>query len=251
MIRFDQRFSARVTVAILLAVTTQMYMNAASAFSYGPESQAEWDGWSMVCKVRFTVSLEGRNSARASSFPPETVQRWADQYGDCWGMLHHHCAGILFLQRAKFAPSEAERQFDLNSALQQHEASLKRCPNTNRQFSVALTHMGMVYTESREFAQASAKFDEAIGLHPGYDGAYLAKGIMLRRMGKNQESLETLRTGSTATQGSSAELENALALAYFDSKQFEKAREHARRAYALGYPLPNLRDKLAKVGFPL
>jgi tetratricopeptide (TPR) repeat protein len=241
----------RIAAVSLLVVVAQIPAETASAFSYGPESQAEWDGWPMVCKVRFTVSLEGRNSWRANSYPAETVQRWADQYGECWGMLHHHCAGILFLQRAKFARSKPERQFDLNSALQQHEASLKRCPNSNRQFSVALTHMGMVYTESREFQKARKMFDDAIALHPDYEGAYLAKGIMLKRSGKREESLETLLAGSAATQGSSAELENALGLAYFDGKQFEKAREHARRAYALGYPLPSLRDKLAEAGFPL
>jgi tetratricopeptide (TPR) repeat protein len=251
MIRIDRRGILRIGAASLLLAVSQIPAETARAFSYGPESQAEWDGWPMVCKVRFTVSLEGRNSQHANSFPPETVQRWADQYGDCWGLLHHHCAGILFLQRAKFAPSKTERQFDLKSALQQHEYSLKTCPKTNRQFSVALTHMGMVYAEAQEYAKASAMFDDAIDLHPDYDGAYLAKGIMLRRQGKREESREALLAGSTATQGSSAELENALGLAYFDSKQFEAAREHARRAYALGYPLPNLRDKLAKAGFPL
>ena len=235
----------------LIVAIAQMPAETAMAFSYGPESQAEWDGWPMVCKVRFTVSLEGRNSVYANSFPPETVKRWADQYGDCWGMLHHHCAGILFLQRAKFAPSQRERQFDLNSAVQQHEFSLKTCPKSNRQFSVALTHMGMVYTETREYAKAERMFEDAIELHPDYDGAYIAKGIMLKRAGKREQSLAALQAGSTATQGSSPELEYALGLAYFDSNQFENAREHARKAYSLGYPLPNLKDKLAKVGFSL
>jgi tetratricopeptide (TPR) repeat protein len=235
----------------LLVAIAQIPAETAGAFSYGPESQAEWDGWPMVCKVRFTVSLEGRNSARANSFPPETVQRWADQYGDCWGMLHHHCAGMLWLQRAKLAPSKQERENALLYALKQNEASQKRCPKSNRQFSVALTHMGMVFTEAREFTKASEIFDEAISLHPDYDGAYLAKGIMLKRSGEPEKSLATLQAGSAATQGSSAELEYALGLAYFDSDQFEKAREHARRAYALGYPLPNLRDKLTRAGYSL
>jgi tetratricopeptide (TPR) repeat protein len=251
MMRINRRGILRAGAASLLVAIAQIPAETASAFSYGPESQSEWDGWPMVCKVRFTVSLEGRNSARANSYPPEVIQQWADQYGDCWGLLHHHCAGILFLQRAKFAPSKTERQFDLNSALQQHQYSLKTCPKSNRQFAVALTHMGMVYTESGEFAKAKRMFDDAISSHPDFDGAYLAKGIMLKRQGRRQDSLDALLAGSAATQASSAELENALGLAYFDSGQFENARAAARRAYALGYPLPTLRDKLAKVGFPL
>jgi tetratricopeptide (TPR) repeat protein len=252
MIGLNNHYVARISAAVLLLAVAPIFAKTAYASDwYSPKSQAEWDGWPIVCKVRYTVSLEGRSSAYANSFPPDTVQRWADRYGDCWGMLHHHCAGILWLQRAQQTPSKQERQNALLYALEQNESSQKRCSKSNRQFSVALTHMGMVYTEAREFAKAKQEFDEALGLHPDYDGAYIAKGIMLKRSGKPEESLATLVAGSAATQGSSAELEYALGLAYFNSNQFEKAREHARRAYALGYPLPSLKDKLASVGFSL
>ncbi len=39
-----------------------------------------------------------------------------------------------------------------------------------------------------------------------------------------------------------------LGLAHFALKQYDKAEEAARKAYALGYPLPGLREKLRRVG---
>jgi len=36
-----------------------------------------------------------------------------------------------------------------------------------------------------------------------------------------------------------------------DLKDFPAAQDHARRAYELGYPLPGLRDRLARAGHPL
>lgn len=42
-----------------------------------------------------------------------------------------------------------------------------------------------------------------------------------------------------------------LGLLYVDEKNMEKAREHARAAYAAGFPLPGLKDKLARAGYPL
>lgn len=42
-----------------------------------------------------------------------------------------------------------------------------------------------------------------------------------------------------------------LGLLYADEKNMEKAREHARAAYAAGFPLPGLKNKLARAGYPL
>jgi Tfp pilus assembly protein PilF len=37
-------------------------------------------------------------------------------------------------------------------------------------------------------------------------------------------------------------------LAYFKKKDYAKAREHAKKAYALGFPLPGLKNKLVEAG---
>jgi tetratricopeptide (TPR) repeat protein len=49
----------------------------------------------------------------------------------------------------------------------------------------------------------------------------------------------------------SAEANYAYGLMLFDQKQYDEARQRATAAYAAGYPLPGLRDKLRKAGYPL
>lgn len=42
-----------------------------------------------------------------------------------------------------------------------------------------------------------------------------------------------------------------LGLVYLEMKQYDKAREHAQAAYAAGYPLTGLKNRLAKAGYAL
>jgi tetratricopeptide (TPR) repeat protein len=114
-----------------------------------------------------------------------------------------------------------------------------------------VTHLGLTFLEAGALGKAEEQFDRAISSHPEYAGAYVAKSSLLKKRGSLDAAIAVLVKGSKATEEQSAELENVLGLAYFQKKNYEKARDHARTAYSLGYPLPGLRDKLAKAGYPL
>jgi tetratricopeptide (TPR) repeat protein len=201
--------------------------------------------------VRFTVSAGGSSSQFAGTYPPEVVAQWQDKFGECWGLLHHHCGALLQLQRAKGAVRPQDRRFALDSAVAEDNFALNACPAANPFYSVIVTHLGLTFTEAGAPAKAEQQFDRAISMHPTYAGAYVAKASLLKRQGSPSAARDVLIKGSEATNGESPELENALGLAYFDAKQFDKARDHARRAYSLGFPLPALRDKLVRAGYPL
>ncbi len=72
-------------------------------------------------------------------------------------------------------------------------------------------------------------------------------GIHLQKSGRENAALEQLEIAE-ALAPDSAEVHYALGLAYFDLEKFDKSSIHAERAYALGYPLPGLRDKLLAAG---
>jgi tetratricopeptide (TPR) repeat protein len=184
-------------------------------------------------------------------YSPEEVAQWQGKFGDCWGLLHHHCGALLQLQRAKRVVRPQDRRAALDSAIAEDGFALNACPAENPFYSVIVTHLGLTFTEQGAAAKAEQQFDRAIAMHPTYAGAYVAKASLLKKQGSPSAALDVLIKGSEATNGESPELENSLGLAYFDAKQFAKAREHARRAYSLGFPLPALRDKLARAGFPL
>lgn len=75
-------------------------------------------------------------------------------------------------------------------------------------------------------------------------GIYLhRRGLYQRAAGKYQQAIEI--------QERAPEAHYNFGLLLLEMERYEAAREHAREAYALGYPLSGLRDKLAAAGYPL
>ena len=154
-------------------------------------------------------------------------------------------------ERARSASSQNLRKFELDSAVDEHTYAAGYCPRSNPFWSNIEANLSIVYAEQGNLGKALITLDEAIAAHPDYDGSYIAKSIVLKRAGKAAESRAALIEGSKVTAQGSAELEYALGLSYFESKEYEAARQHARTAYKLGYPLPGLMNRLEKAGFPL
>jgi tetratricopeptide (TPR) repeat protein len=239
----------RVWAAVLalgLAVATDAF-----GYSYGPQNRAEWDGWPEYCKARYTVSLIGGKSEFGQEIGRDTVARWQDQMGLCWRYLHHHCGAILQLNRAKTARIASDREFALNSAIKEDQLAARYCPASHPFSADIATHIAMSYVEAGDFVKATQSLDWVIQTHPAFPQSYLMKSSLLRRAGKAGAALEVLEAGDLATNGQSAEIHNAIGFAYLNAKDYEKARQHARKAYELGFPLPGLRDKLADAGYPL
>lgn len=75
----------------------------------------------------------------------------------------------------------------------------------------------------------------------------LIYGTYLSRAGKPKEALRELELAQKLDD-SNANIHYNLGLIYLDFKDYPKAREHAERAYALGFTLPGLRKRLEEAG---
>lgn len=94
---------------------------------------------------------------------------------------------------------------------------------------------------------AECYFERAIRWRPNDPNVYLVYGIHLHRIGSLDKALSAYKV-SEKIQPNSADLQYNLGLLYFEMKQYTIAKEHAKKAYLLGYPLPGLRKKLTDVG---
>jgi tetratricopeptide (TPR) repeat protein len=94
---------------------------------------------------------------------------------------------------------------------------------------------------------AECYFDRAIRWRPNDPNVYLVQGIYLQLKGDLDAALKAYKK-SESLQPNSADLQYNLGLLYFERKQYNLAKVHAKRAYQLGYPLPGLRHKLTVVG---
>ena len=90
-------------------------------------------------------------------------------------------------------------------------------------------------------------FDRAIRFRPD-DGAVRAVfGVYLMRVGKTADAVTQLEMAAKLGENTS-NLHYNIGLAYFELGDYDKALEHAKKAYEAGFTLPGLRDKLRKVG---
>lgn len=75
----------------------------------------------------------------------------------------------------------------------------------------------------------------------------LVYGTYLARVGKRKMAVEQLESALRLDQDN-ANVHYNLGLVYLDLKDYPKAREHAQRAYELGFSLPGLRKRLEAAG---
>jgi tetratricopeptide (TPR) repeat protein len=72
-------------------------------------------------------------------------------------------------------------------------------------------------------------------------------GIYLAKIGKTDAALEELRRAEKELPDD-ANLAYNLGLIYADKRDYERARAYAKQAYALGFPLPGLKQRLQRAG---
>lgn len=88
-------------------------------------------------------------------------------------------------------------------------------------------------------------FDRAIRFRPDDGQVHLAYGIALLRNGERQAAIAQLQKADELLPND-ANVHYNLGLAYFDLRDYDQALTHAKKAYALGFPLPGLRQMLER-----
>lgn len=95
---------------------------------------------------------------------------------------------------------------------------------------------------------ADRYFEQAIEVNSHAATTYVTKGIYLLRANRPAEAVESLKQ-AVEISPNSINAQYNIGLAYFETKQYQRSNEHAQRAYALGAPVPGLRDRLKKAGY--
>ena len=93
----------------------------------------------------------------------------------------------------------------------------------------------------------SCFFERAIGFAPHDVTARMVYGSYLLATGQDATALEQLDAASRLAP-EQATIQYNLGLMYVKKKEYDKASAHAQKAYALGFPLPGLKNKLKAAG---
>lgn len=150
----------------------------------------------------------------------------------------HFDAGVETLTKSKGARFGGDIDYTLRASPNHHRA--------------LLTLTSLVMREKTKKPKGSRYtvdcwFNRAERFAPDDAMVKVIYGIYLIRAGHHKAAVESLEK-ARALDSTNGNVHYNLGLAYFELGQHQKALESAHRAYAAGFPLPGLRQKLTKAG---
>jgi tetratricopeptide (TPR) repeat protein len=241
------RRSVLIVAAIIILA---FHAECSSALDFVP-TESEWLVWPDYCRARYMESGAGRDSIFSTRVGDAEVHRWESSLGDGWYALHHFCAGLAKTDRAAREPDKTKRGSRYNDAIYEFTFYIARTPPTHPLYAEAQVRVCLAEDSNNAMAEGLSNCDAAIRAQPSNPVGYTGKATVYRRHKQFTEAREVLDLGDKETGGKSAEIQYFLGLAYLDLKDYDKALEHARSAYSLGYPLQGLRNRLKAAGYSL
>lgn len=218
-----------------------------NAYQFTPTDQ-EWQSWPLYCQAKYVWTNIGKGSKFAKRVGPVQAEELSIWERAGISGLHHYCAGMHWLNRARFEKDSDQRRFMLRSALNETQFTFDRSNRSASQFSDIAIQLATILYEKGERGAAIEVLEDLIPSQPQNGILYSAAAVMKRKAGQLAAAKEILLKGHEATKGESAEINYNLGLVSLELGQLDDAVRYAESAYELGYPLPGLRTKLAKLG---
>jgi len=235
---------------VVVVIAVLAFAQAAIALQFEP-TEFEWASWPEYCRARYMESAAGRESQFLGRVDAGLVANWRARLGAAWDPLHHYCAGLVITDRARIEPDKRQRENLLRRVIEENRYALARIPPSHPMYAEIAARSGLVHRDLGEDDLALRHLEMAIKECPKCVVGYQAMAIFHRGKGQLAEARRTLESGDQVTDGKSVEINYFLGLVLLDLKEFPAAQAHARKAYDMGYPLPGLRDQLARAGHPL
>lgn len=235
------RLSLTTAVAILVPATSW-------GFDFVPTA-TEFAVWPKYCQARYVESNIGGRSEFASLVSmAERRAAEANVGSDTYLSLHHHCAGLAWLNRAKAEPDPQRRRYMLNQARAESGYTLRHLQPSSPLYSSVLLNLAQVEVVAGNIAEAENYFDRSLQANPRDPQIYMARSVLYWQTNRMQQAREVLEDGLAATGGSSIDIHYNLGLVCLKLSDESCAVEHARAAYDAGYPLPGLKNQLRQRG---
>lgn len=241
-----QRTALAAAAALLLAA---LFPTLAGAYSFEP-TELEWASWPDYCKARYVTTNVGTGSKFSRTFTMAQSEVQRRRIGDASFLhVHHYCAGIVWLSRAKVESDPVHHKFYLELANTEVSYTYERIPESSPIYPVVSVNMARAKLEVGQRDEAIAAVEHAAEVQPQDPRPYVGMAVIYRDLKRLDLARDALLKGDTATEGSSAEIQYTLGLVYFELNDKEQALAYARKAYAKDYPLPGLQQKLKRAGY--
>lgn len=219
----------------------------AAGWNFTPTPE-EYQAWPQYCRVQYSFINRGEN-AYGNYYSDADIEPWKRSIGETsFTYLHHYCKAALILRRLEVARDAQERRFLTGVAINDAEFSYIRTEKT----SIVYPPVAVVMAQSRlangEVDSALDILRDAIAAQPDRAEAYAALAQYYRKKKDLKQAVAVMDEAVKATNGEAVEVRYLRGLLRLEKGDLDGAEEDARAAYAAGYPLPGLRNRLAKAG---
>jgi tetratricopeptide (TPR) repeat protein len=228
--------------ALLAAPSAQAY------FDFVPTA-AEWAAWPEYCRVQYASIMRERSSDYGEAYTRAAIQHWRDVVGSyTFDSLHHFCSGFHYITRAENERDRQKRDFLLNTALAETLFTYRAAEQDSVVFPIIAINLARIKDSMGDKPGAISTLESTIQTHPDRLELYGALALLHRKDKDLVEAKRVLLRADTVAAGQSAEIQYSLGLVNLELGDVASAVDNARHAYASGYPLPGLRDKLKALG---
>ena len=232
--------------AVLLLATIMPQVG--HAYSFIP-SDFEWASWPEYCHARYVTTEIGQSTKWARQYSESLIATERRRVGEPTFLhLHHYCAGLAWLSRAKIEAQPKLKESYLGQANTEITYTFERMPESSPVYPTVAVNMARVINEQGQPEEAVAVIERALDSHPQDPRPYIGLSVLYRDLKRLDLARDALLKGDTAVGGKSAEIHYTLGLVYFELNDFDRSVEYAQKAYAKNYPLPGLQDKLRRSG---
>ncbi len=126
--------------------------------------------------------------------------------------------------------------------------TLRAFPNHHRAlWAAAKLQLQQGWSPTAHYYSADCYFDRAMRFQPGDAMVRMIYGVYLHKKQAYKDALVRYQE-ALELKPDSSEVYYNMGLLYVDTKDFANAKIAAEKAYALGYPLPGLKNQLVRAG---
>jgi tetratricopeptide (TPR) repeat protein len=221
---------------------------AQSLWGFQP-TPLEWASWPEYCRIQWTQWSGGRDPQGNRIYSDAARSGLRAAMGDqTYDSMHHWCAGIHYLVRAKAQTDLRTRETWLGRATDEAEYTYQRASTSSPVFPNISVTLAQLKIERKKFDEAIAILERSISAQPERLEPYIVLTNALKMTGRLDDATAVLERAQKNLKGDSPEIQYNLGLLSLELGDIPGAVKSAQIAYAKGYPLPGLKRKLIKLG---
>lgn len=215
-------------------------------------TESEFRTWPSYCKVVYLRTQVGKQSglrylvSDSEYVSGNAVLASNPPYGE--GGLHHLCAGMKWLDRARVESDPHKAELYVSRGISETQYTLERTKPGSYTFALAATQMATALHAADQDSKALELLDRAILASPQNADFYVMKALIHHKRKEYELAKNVLVEGNQSVAEASLDIHYNLGLVLVKLGDFDEAAEHAYLAYAGGYPLPGLRRQLERKG---